>query len=1160
MEKIKQARQQANTIKVSVANSGTCIRSYKPNIQPGSSINTIELNFKTTEADNLLFYLEGRDSKDFLSLETRNSRVVFRWNVGSGIGNIEYPSLPINDDRWYRIVAKRVSGSGELRVQLSSDKDDAAPETGQAPPGYTILDVDSNDDLYLGGVPPDKQQALEAATILTSEFNGCLGEVLLDDKPIGLYNFATTSGECSGCVESPRERTASNTYTFLGDGFVVMPKIPSWNDRITYLNFNFKTFAENALIFFVADENQGDYFAVYLKDGRVGVQFNLGSGKLEILSDDKYSNGEWTYVRISRTGKDAELAVTNEQNVKKATSPGSLTDLAVTDRMYIGGLPGSYRVMQGIDIPTISFIGCLQDLTVGRDPQKLDQNLAILGMTPGCQDQVVRTIGMSGEPGAYTTLPTDRDGNLADGGSVFLGFTTNTPDGLLLLATGGSRRRRRQAGTAFYSLAVVKGRIQAKFSAGEGSPVTIVTRTQNGQFDDGADHNIEVTRRGDRFEIIVDDEAKRSGRLPDVDDKVITVNKLYIGGVPANMERRFRNMAGTLAPFKGCIRDLVLNGKLINMGDMVEFNKADIGRCVQPTELLQITTTVTMITTEVSGITPPVQTMSSVSMPPLEITGGEEESPGPSTQSSKRMTTTMEPSTERPSSPAAERTTTKMSTTEKDDTTPKPKEPTTTLVITSTQTVRPTTAPRPVTTPQATTTEHVPTTGLTTDRSTQGPPKTTTEMATTKAPTTTASSVPGTTTVTPAPPVVMTTEVPTPTTEELVVTTVAPTPERGPPTRCAAPPKPSSLELPGAFNFGLTKNSHMTFKIEPTEVKKEFSVKVEIRTLASDGLVFYVARSNQADFAAIQLEEGLVKFKFDNGKGPVEISSTVTVNDGKWHMLHITRNRRNGILTVDGRDRQKDKSPEGATILDVTEDFYLGGVPISYTARRIGKITNSLEMCVRMLEIQGELQDLVTPASRADVGACFEKVTAGSYFTGTGYAELSDSYRVGQDMEVVFEFRTNQREAVLLTVSSARADALAIELKDGKITFRADNGPAPFEVTYDPEVHDPQGSKFSLCDRKFHKVEARKVKNILEIMVDGNAVPPATSQQASTSADTNDPLYVGGYPDTALQQKAATTDVNFRGCLRNLSINGKPYSVGAALTLVGVQPNTCPAK
>ncbi|XP_078599139.1 laminin subunit alpha-2-like isoform X15 [Branchiostoma floridae x Branchiostoma japonicum] len=1183
MEKIKQARQQANTIKVSVANSGTCIRSYKPNIQAGSSINTIELNFKTTEPDNLLFYLEGRDSKDFLSLETRDSRVIFRWNVGSGIGTITYDSLPISDDRWYRIIAKRVSSSGELRVQLSSAKDLEPAVTGSAPLGYTILDVDSDDDLYLGGVPAEKLQDLEAATILTSDFNGCLGEVLLDDKPIGLYNFATTSGTCEGCVESPRERTASNTYTFLGDGFVVMPKIPSWNDRTTYLNFNFKTFAEDALIFFVADETQGDYFAVYLKDGRVGVQYNLGGGQVEILSDDRYSTGEWTYVRVSRTGQTAELAVTDEQNVKRGSSPGNLADLAVTDLMYIGGLPGSFRLLQP-DIPTTSFIGCLQDVTVGRDPQKLDENLAILGMTPGCQDQVVRTIGMTGEPGAYTALPnTDRKGNLADGGSVFLGFTTSTEDGLLLLATGGSRRRRRQAGTAFYSLSIVKGRIQARFSAGEGSPVTIVTRNSAGRFDDGEDHNIRVTRAGDRFEISIDDDAKRSGKLPDVDNKVISVNKLYIGGIPGNMERNFRNMAGTLSPFKGCIRDLVLNGNLINMGDMVEFNKADIGRCVQPSELLQITTTVTMITTDVSGITPPVQTMSSVSMPPGpdmstrqigEMTAGESESPRPITQPSTmqtKPTTTVHHSTESPTT--MERTTSKVSTIEMDTTSiPAQKEPTTKGFSTTQRpplTIRPT-SPRPVTT-QAMTTEQVPTTGQTTDRSTQGPM--TTEMAesTTKAP-----SVPGTTTVTPAPPVVLTTaEVPTPTTEEIVITT--PTPDTGPPTGCAAAAGQTSKIIPGAFQFGRTKNSHMTFKIEPKDVKKEFSVKVDIRTFESDGLVFYVARSNQADFAAIQLEGGLVKFKFDNGKGPVEISSTVTVNDGKWHMLEIARNRRNGILTIDGRNRQKDKSPEGATILDVTEDFYLGGVPISYTPTRIGKLTNSMEMCVRMLEIQGELQNLAQPATRADTGSCFQKVTGGSYFAGTGYAVLYDSYHVGQDMEVVFEFRTSQREALLLSVSSERPDALAIELKDGKITlranngpgviqpsditFRVDNGPAPFEVTYDPEVHGQQDSnKFSLCDMKFHKVEARKVKNILEVVVDGNEVPPATSQQASTSADTKNPLYIGGYPESALEQKAATTDRRFMGCIRNLKINGKPQNLGSSVTLVDVQANTCPGK
>ncbi|XP_035665261.1 laminin subunit alpha-2-like [Branchiostoma floridae] len=972
-EMIRRARNLANSIKVSVANDGTCKRSYKPmsfytNLYKSSlykpqnrSTSTIELNFKTTEPDNLLFYLEGRDSKDFLSLETRNSRVVFRWNVGSGIGKITNDSLPISDNRWYRIVAQRIGTDGKLLVQRSRQPraklDGPQTVTGSAPTGpYTILDVDSSDDIYIGGVPAEKQQEFE----VTSDFKGCMGEVLLDDEPIGLWNFATTSGTCEGCVESPRgETTASNTYTFLGDGFVVMPKIPSWNDRTTFLSFRFKTFAEDALIFFVADETQRDYFAVYLKDGRVGVQYNLGSGKVEILSDDRHSTGVWSFVSVSRTGQTANLTVTGEQNVKRGSSPETLTDLAVTDRMYIGGLPGSIIVVTkqlDIPIPTTSFIGCLQDVMVGRHSQKLDENLAIeiRGMTPGCRDQVVRTIGMTGDPGAYAALPnTDRKGNLANKGSVLLGFTTSTEDGLLLLATGGSRRRRRQAGTAFYSLSIVKGRIQARFSTGVGSPLTIVTRNSAGRFDDGEHHNIRVTREGASFEISMDDDAKRSGKLAGVDN--ISVNKLYIGGIPGNMERNFRNMAGTLSPFKGCIRDLVLNGNLIDMGHMVEFRKADIGRCVdQPSE------------------------------------------------------------------------------------------------------------PRPITQP---------------------PPNT------------------------------------------------------GPPTGCAAPANQTSKIISGAFQFGLTNNSHMTFKIDPNNVKEEFSVKVEIRTFESDGLVFYIAKDDHKDFAAIQLEGGLVKFKFDNGKGPVEISSTVTVNDGKRHMLEIATNGRNGILTIDGRYRQKGKSPGEFTVLDLTEDFYLGGLHIYndeyiYNAtKRIGKLTNSMEMCVRMLEIQGELQNLARPATRADTGSCFQKVTGGSYFGGTGYAVLNDSYHVGQDMEVVFEFRTSQREALLLSVSSERPDALAIELKDGKITLRANNGPgviqpsditfrvdnglAPFEVTYDPEVHGQQDSnKFSLCDMKFHKVEARKVKNILKVVVDGNEVPPATGPQDNYSAVTKNPLYmyIGGYP------------------------------------------------
>ena len=44
---------------------------------------------------------------DFLALEMRKGKVSFLWDVGSGVGRVEYPHLSISDGKWHRIEASR---------------------------------------------------------------------------------------------------------------------------------------------------------------------------------------------------------------------------------------------------------------------------------------------------------------------------------------------------------------------------------------------------------------------------------------------------------------------------------------------------------------------------------------------------------------------------------------------------------------------------------------------------------------------------------------------------------------------------------------------------------------------------------------------------------------------------------------------------------------------------------------------------------------------------------------------------------------------------------------------------------------------------------------------------------------------------------------------
>lgn len=72
--------------------------------------------------------------------------------------------------------------------------------------------------------------------------------------------------------------------------------------------------------------------------------------------------------------------------------------------------------------------------------------------------------------------------------------------------------------------------------------------------------------------------------------------------------------------------------------------------------------------------------------------------------------------------------------------------------------------------------------------------------------------------------------------------------------------------------------------------------------------------------------------------------------------------------------------------------------------------------------------------------------------------------------------------------------------------FHVDNGAGRFTAVYDA------GIPGQLCDGQWHKVTANKIKHRIELTVDGNQVEAQSPNQSSTSADTNDPVFVGGFP------------------------------------------------
>uniref|UniRef100_A0A8C0EE34 Basement membrane-specific heparan sulfate proteoglycan core protein n=1 Tax=Bubo bubo TaxID=30461 RepID=A0A8C0EE34_BUBBB len=361
--------------------------------------------------------------------------------------------------------------------------------------------------------------------------------------------------------------------------------------------------------------------------------------------------------------------------------------------------------------------------------------------------------------------------------------------------------------------------------------------------------------------------------------------------------------------------------------------------------------------------------------------------------------------------------------------------------------------------------------------------------------------------------------------------------------------------LEGGKQFGLSRNSHIAVAFDDTKVKNRYIVYF-IRTTADSGLLFYMARINHADFATVQIKNGLPYFSYDLGSGDTNTMISNKINDGQWHKIKVIRMKQEGNLIVDDISN-KTASPKKADILDVVGMLYVGGLPINYTTRRIGPVTYSIDGCIRSFKMTESPVDLDNPTSSFNVGKCFVTAQKGTYFDGTGFAKTVGSYKVGTDLLVEFEFRTTRMNGVLLGVSSQKMDGLGIELVDGKVMFHVDNGAGRFSAIYEPDAPG------SLCDGQWHKVLANKIKHRLELTVDDRQVDGNSPNRASTSADTNDPVFVGGYPD-GVTQFGLTTNIRFKGCIRFLKLTkgtAKPQEINfsKALELKGVHPLSCPA-
>uniref|UniRef100_A0A8B9TFS9 Laminin subunit alpha-1 n=1 Tax=Anas platyrhynchos TaxID=8839 RepID=A0A8B9TFS9_ANAPL len=564
-ELISQARKQAASIKVAVSADRDCIRAYQPQIS-STNYNTLTLNVKTAEPDNLLFYLGSNGKTDFLAVEMRRGKVALLWDLGSGSTRVEYPDLQIDNNKWHRIHATRFGKTGTLSIEEMNSNQKSSSKSATSPGTASILDVNKSTLMFIGGLGG---QIKKSPAVKVTHFKGCMGEASLNGKSIGLWNYMEREGICNGCFGSPQDEDTS--FHFDGSGYSVVEK--ALRSTVTQIIIFFSTFSPNGLLLYLTSNGTRDFLSLELIDGKVRLTVDLGSGPLALTTENRYNNGTWYKISFSRNKKQGMLAVMDAYNfnykeTKQGESPGVASDLNRSDKdpIFIGGLPRSRAMSR-------TYVGCIKNLEISRSTFDLLRNS--YGVRKGCVLEPIRTVNILNN--GYIELEPK---SLSPESELMATFATKNSNGIILagLSRRMEKRQRRQAHLPFFSIMLVDGHLAVHINAGDRTSTRkVILQSANGTYSDGQEHSLILIRNKRIITVQVDESSPSELRLgSSAEMSPMNISNFYAGGLPAGESFLGLKMTGS---FRGCISNLIFNKELLDFTTSMKYEYVDMDSC-----------------------------------------------------------------------------------------------------------------------------------------------------------------------------------------------------------------------------------------------------------------------------------------------------------------------------------------------------------------------------------------------------------------------------------------------------------------------------------------------------------------------------------------------------------------------------------------------------
>ena len=345
-------------------------------------------------------------------------------------------------------------------------------------------------------------------------------------------------------------------------------------------------------------------------------------------------------------------------------------------------------------------------------------------------------------------------------------------------------------------------------------------------------------------------------------------------------------------------------------------------------------------------------------------------------------------------------------------------------------------------------------------------------------------------------------------------------------------------------------NSYVVLEKPTAETFKEnVFVVFSFKTFSKNGLLMLVGDAIGKEFQSIELDNGHVALRYDLGSAVTALVSDGTYNDGKWHIVKVSREAKEGSLNVDTEDEKMSFAIGLESSLTADENVYLGGFPGPHPYYEVTK--ESFDGCIKDLQIDSGTINLnknkasygVTAGCSADIVRTvsftdtIEQAEGGSFVQHAIKKEtLGPEPAPGEPdspLQAAFKFRTLSNNGLLVMLASEAGDLFySVSLADGMIVLR--NSAGEWRQTVSRVFNDNQWHYVTL-ELTSGTPGAAAGQNVMRMDID-DAHSYVVESNVTVKTATLATLYVGGVR-AELRDSFRSAFGDFTGCIGDITIN-----------------------